>query len=103
MKHDSVDGEAARTRAGRSYTSGWHPILAAVELEPGHWRLLAQYDDVYGEVRLVRRGPEVGYRAQDAQAQLIGYYRSLRSACSAVHMVFVRSHGAPEFQGYPGP
>jgi len=49
----------------------------------------------------VRRGAEVGYRGDDVTGQLVGYFRTLRSTCQAVHIHFVRSHGAPEFRGYP--
>jgi hypothetical protein len=73
----------------------WHPILAAVELEPGHWQMIAQYGAVYGEVQIVKRGSEVGYRATTPN-ELVGYFRTLRAACAAVHARFVRSHGAPD-------
>lgn len=79
----------------------WHPILAAVEVEPGHWRMVAQYDRPYGDIYLIRRGVEVGYRGDDAAGETVGYYLTLRAATFAVHMRWVRSHGAPEFQGYP--
>jgi hypothetical protein len=96
MQHDRADGDAARIRAVRTYAAGWHPILAAVEVEPGHWRMIAQYDAEYGDVRLVKRGPDVGYRVDDSGGELVGYYRTLRAACEAVHLRYVRTHGAPE-------
>ena len=79
----------------------WHPILAAVEYEPGHWRMVAQYDELYGEVAFVRRGDELGYRGDDANGQLVGYYRTLSAACMAVHRVWLRYRGASETPRYP--
>ena len=101
MQHDQTDGDAARECAARDYTATWHPMLCAVEVDPGHWRMISQYGREYGDIRLVRRGAEVGYRGDDVTGQLVGYFRTLRSTCQAVHMHFVRSHGAPEFRGYP--
>ena len=77
---------------------GWNPILAAVEREPGHWEMLSQYDKKYGDVRLVRRGVEVGYRAVvlavgAERPVVVGYFRSLRASCEAVHLAWVRTHG----------
>lgn len=79
----------------------WHPLLAAAEPAPGRWELRDQYDRVYGRVSIVRRGPEVGYRAEDAVGVLIGYFTTLRGACEAVHRRFLASHGPGEFGGYP--
>ena len=78
----------------------WHPILAADEPEPGHWRLLDSYDREYGRITIVRLDGEIRYRAE-FHGDLLGYGTSLRSACERVHMVFVRSHGPASFQGYP--
>jgi hypothetical protein len=102
MQHDKADGDAARARAAREYTATWHPMLSAAEIEPGHWQLVTQYAKPYGDIRLVKRGTELGYRGDDVHGELVGYFRTFRAACHAVHMDFVRSHGAPEFQGYPG-
>ncbi|MCU1596874.1 MAG: hypothetical protein JWQ47_613 [Glaciihabitans sp.] len=42
------------------------------------------------------REAEIGYRGRDAALELVGYYRTLRAATKAVHMVYVRNHsGAP--------
>jgi hypothetical protein len=75
----------------------WHPILAAVEADPGNWRMVAQYDHFYGAVRF--SGTQ--YTATDLNGVELGPFTSLRDATAAVHRVFIRSHGAPEFQGYP--
>lgn len=83
--------------------STWHPILAAEEYEPAHWVMLDTYRQPYGMIRLVRRGDEVGYRAETwaqvaADRQLIGYYRTLRAAARMVHMHFIsgqRPNSAP--------
>lgn len=70
----------------------WHPILAAAEIEPGHWRMIAQYDRCYGEIRLVRRGTELGYRADNVRGNLVGHYTTLRAAAAALHRVFIAEH-----------
>lgn len=43
-------------------------------------------------VRLVKRGDEVGYRAE-ANGEIVGYYRALMSAVKAAHMAHVRGMG----------
>ena len=96
--HDPRDGVAAAERARTTYTPYWHPVLAAVELEPGHWELRDQYANSYAVIRIVRRGTEIGYRAvtwaeKSEDRRLVGYYRTLRSACAAAHRVYLRSHG----------
>lgn len=73
----------------------WHPIMAAQEVEPGRWVMIDTLGEPYGRVRFVRRGEEVGYRADDAAGNLIGYYRTLRAATSAVHRRFISTHGGP--------
>lgn len=57
---------------------------------PGFWRMVAQYNRTYGTVRLIRRGGEIGYRADcipspGADAVLVGYFRTLRAAAVAIH------------------
>ena len=75
----------------------WHPILAAVEIEPGRWELRGYGDRLYGEIRFVRRGPELGYRAEfvdrDGGRRDPRYWRSLSAACVDVHRRFVADHG----------
>ncbi|MFE6965673.1 hypothetical protein ACFVAJ_11180 [Agromyces sp. NPDC057679] len=81
----------------------WHPILAAVEGPVGMWRMIDTLGEEYGRIRLVRRGGEVGYRAE-CKGQLVGYYLTLRTSCRQVHMTFVRenSRSGREFVGgYP--
>ena len=81
----------------------WHAVMAAVEDSPGFWRMVAQYDRVYGVIRLVRRGGELGYRAESilkpgAESELVGYYKSLRAAAAAIHRKELQAHstkGAP--------
>lgn len=75
----------------------WHPILEAREPEPGHWVLHDGLDEPYAEIRLVKRGGEVGYRAV-MRGELVGYFRTLRTSCEEAHQLFVRAHapgGAP--------
>ena len=56
------------------------------------------YDRPYGLLQLVRRGAELGYRAdrrmKDDSTHLVGYYRTLRAAASATHRSFVADHAA---------
>jgi hypothetical protein len=76
--------------------------MSAREFTPGEWVMVDQWDHPYGVVKLVRRGGELGYRADrrpndtDDTAVLVGYFTNLRAACKAVHMAYVRVHsGAP--------
>lgn len=81
----------------------WHPILAAVEVEPGFWHVTAQ-SGPYAVVRLLEVGGERGYRATtySEPRQLVGYFTNLRAACSAAHSNYIRSHGPDSWTvGYP--
>lgn len=76
--------------------SQWNPIMAAREPEPGVWHMIDSMNRCYGIIRFVRRGGELGYRADtwadDADGRrLIGYYRTLSGACSAVHQRLLTS------------
>lgn len=98
MHHQVRDGVAAASRARGSYTPHWHPVLAAVELEPGLWEMRDEDGVPYGVIRLLRIRGEAGYRAvtwaQESSArELIGYFRTLRASAEAVHRRFLRSHG----------
>jgi len=78
----------------------WHPLLAAVETTPGTWFLLDSYGQPHSVVRMVRRGDELGYRAETWTPEpdlrdLVGYYRTLRAATKAAHMRYVASLGNP--------
>jgi hypothetical protein len=100
LKHDIRDGDAAASRARGSFESGWHPILAAREVEPGLWYMVAQYERCYGVIRMLVIGGENGYRAVTWEAdpgdrELIGYFRSLRAATEAAHSRYVRNHVPP--------
>jgi hypothetical protein len=75
-------------------------MLAAREVEPGLWYMIDGLDRPYGEIRFVRRGDELGYRADRTSndgtvTQHVGYFRTFRSAAWAIHAAFTRSHGAP--------
>lgn len=90
---------ATVTRRHSAAPLTWHPILAAVEQRPGVWHMVAQYENTYGVVELVRRGPELGYKATTwselpGDRELVGYYRKLTAACEAVHRRFLDSHGS---------
>jgi hypothetical protein len=83
----------------RSLMADWHPILAAREKSPGHWYLIDGLGKPYGQVRFVKRGNQVGYRADRCDERgtptvLVGYYRGLKPATGAVHQAFLQSHGA---------
>jgi len=83
----------------------WHPLLSAREIAPGHWYMLDGLGAPYGQIRLVKRGGQVGYRADRCDKrgetpELVGYFRTLRSAAWAIHSLFLRSHGAPESREY---
>ncbi|MET1042814.1 MAG: hypothetical protein ABWX59_01685 [Microbacteriaceae bacterium] len=98
MRHAVQDAADAAARALAEYIGHWHPILAAVEVEPGVWEMTAQYGRRYAVIRALEVAGERGYRAvtwaeQSEDRQLIGYYRTLRAACAASHRLFVRSHG----------
>lgn len=100
MRHDVRDGDAAAARARTSYTTTWHPILAAREVEPGLWYMVAQYERCYGIIRMLVIGGESGYRAvtweaDPEQRRLVGYFRSLRAATEAAHGFYVRNHVPP--------
>lgn len=84
-------------------TSHWHPLLAAVEIEPGVWQLTSQTGP-YAIVRLLEIAGERGYRATtyDEPRILIGYRRTLRGACEAAHRHWLRRHGPdPGADQYP--
>lgn len=94
-RQDAVDAYARRAPDARPPT--WHPILAAVEPEPGTWELRDQYARCYGVVRLLRIGGEAGYRAvtwapESRDRALIGYYRTLRAAAAAAHRRWLDGH-----------
>ena len=89
------DERDARARARSSYARDWHPVLAAVEVEPGVWLMTAQYGVRYAIIRLLEIGGERGYRVttyadQPTERALVGYYRTLRAAAAAGHMRYLR-------------
>ncbi|WP_167044205.1 hypothetical protein [Salinibacterium sp. ZJ454] len=106
MQHSRQDAVDARARAAKNPTPNWHPILAAVETEPGQWQMVGDGHGPYAIVKLIRIGDEAGYRAVTwapaaEDRQLIGYYRTLRAACEAAHRVFIASHGPNGFAPNP--
>lgn len=87
----------------RRHAPVWHPLLAAVEQQPGLWHMTSQ-TGIYAVVRLIRIGDETGYRATtfDEPRRLLGYRRTLRSACELAHRAWVRGHGPdPGADQYP--
>lgn len=71
--------------------ANWHPILSTHERTPGVWTMTTQYEREYGTITFMRRGHELGYRADDEHGNLIGYYRTLLAATKAVHMRYLDS------------
>ena len=57
-------------------------MMDATELAPGLWSLsVGSVQPLYARVQLVRRGDQLGYRAERHDGALIGYYLNFRSAC----------------------
>lgn len=85
----------------------WHPLLAAVEPEPGAWLLLNAHRRPYGLVRIVRiprtpNTPEmVRFRAEHAGTP-IGYATTLREAVERVHAAEIAEQN-PRGVGAPPP
>lgn len=105
MHHNTADGVAASRRAQSSYQPAWHPILAAREVSAGHWFLIDGLEKPYGEVAIIRRGTEVGYRADRCDERgafllRVGYFTTLRAATWAIHGHFLKSHGSPSSREY---
>ena len=71
----------------------WHPIMSAVEIRPGMWRMMAQFGRCYATIKMVRRGDEVGYRVDGEDGQLLGYYTTLRGSARAAHTTYIAGHG----------
>jgi hypothetical protein len=77
----------------------WHPVLAARETAPARWYMVDGLGKPYGHIRFVKRGDQVGYRADRCDdsgtfTSLVCYFRALVPATAAVHQAFLRSHGA---------
>lgn len=99
MRHDIQDAHDARERNSRAPATTWHPLLAADEVEPGVWVMRAWDARPYAIVRALEIAGEHGYRAttwaeSPADRALIGYWRTLRSACMGAHRAYLRTHGA---------
>lgn len=82
----------------RSRLADWHPIIAAAEVQPGIWVMFAQYETPYGVIRMVKRGTEIGYRAdtwaeKQELRELVGYYRTLKAAAMASHQRYLSQLG----------
>lgn len=97
MRHTQQDAIDTAERRAKLRGPNWHPLLAAEEQTAGTWHMIDSTGNRYAIIVIVRRGPEVGYRAttwheQPEQRHLVGYYRTLRAACEATHLAFIRSH-----------
>jgi len=97
--HDGVqDHLDALARARLTYSRKWHPLLAAIETEPGVWLMVAQFGEPYAIIRLIEIAKERGYRVVTANEkredrELVGYYTTLRAATAAAHSRWIRQHG----------
>jgi hypothetical protein len=85
--------------------TNWHPILAAREISPGHWFMIANLGEPYGEIRFVRRGDQLGYRADRTDdagvvTERVGYFTTLKRSAWEIHSAYLRSHGAPSRTTY---
>jgi hypothetical protein len=83
----------------------WHPILSTEEDEPGHWWMIADLGERYGEIQFVRRGDQLGYRADrtdetGAVIKHVGYFTTLERSAKEIHAAYIRSHGAPSRTSY---
>lgn len=73
--------------------------MAAREVQPGHWVMVDTDGRPYGLIRFVRRGDQVGYRADKWPAvdgedgELVGYFTNLKAATFAVHRNFIAKLG----------
>ncbi|AWB89162.1 hypothetical protein [Homoserinimonas hongtaonis] len=95
MRHSPQDAFDTAARRASNPSTAWHPILAAVETEPGRWYMVDATNKCYGIIRFLAIN---GYRVvtwaeRSEDRRLIGYYTSLKAAAVATHHLFVRSHG----------
>lgn len=77
-------------RMPRDERPQWHPLLAAVEPEPGVWVLIDTLQKPYGVVTIVRVDGLVRFRAEHV-GNLLGYATTLRAAVERVHSAELRS------------
>lgn len=69
----------------------WHPILAAVEIEPAVWSMRNAGIE-YGRIELRRTHDGPRYRCEQA-GEIIGWTTTLRGACMGVHRAYIANHG----------
>jgi len=86
--------------------ASWHPILAAVEVEPGQWVMPDPVGRPYAVVRLLEINGERGYRVvtyapESGNRLLIGYYGNLRAAAFGANHWFVTTR-MPRDRPNPG-
>lgn len=89
----------------RSTPPRWHPILGVSEGPVGVWTLmqdLGTEQRPYAVVRIVRRGPEVGYRAEAAPTGVVlGYWTTLMRAIEEAHQAHLSAATAGLSGGQP--
>jgi hypothetical protein len=72
----------------------WHPLLNAVEREPGVWTMVDSTGREYGTVRIMREGGALVYVSELRGEVLGGRNVKLREAVEKVHAAYVRSFNA---------
>lgn len=70
--------------------------MATVEIRPGCFLLHDGFDRPVAQIDFIRRGDELGYRAErfvaDECNEVIGYFTTLLSASKAAHLRVVSSY-----------
>ena len=98
MRHSRQDALDTAARRAASNSGKWHPLLAAVEAEPGLWYMVDSTLRCYGVIRFLTIRGQSGYRAvtwakRSEDRQLIGYFTTLAAATSATHEQYVQKQG----------
>jgi hypothetical protein len=83
----------------------WHPLQALRETVPGHWELFDQFERKYGDITLVRRGGDLGYRclvlSPHATAPTeLDFAATLRDATERVQRHWVAGHPGASGRAY---
>jgi hypothetical protein len=83
--------------------------MAAREVSPGRWFVIAHLGEPNGEITFVRLGDQNGYRVDrtddhGVDIHHVGYFTTLKRSAWEIHSVYLRSHGAPNIDpGLPQP
>jgi hypothetical protein len=104
VRHSRQDALDTAARRAASSERAWHPLLAAVEPEPGLWYMVDSTRLCYGVIRYLTIRGQSGYRAvtwatRSEERQLIGYFTTLAAATSAAHERYVQGQGRNQMRG----